>query len=590
MINESSEKISPRLFYLIAAIFLVAVFLLTLKPIADYDAGYHIRTGEYIVAHEAVPLYDVFSYTAPGARWIAHYWLSDVIFYGVDKVFGNYGLIAFVSLLATLTYFIVLKLTWEKIGKRLLPLILFFIFSYLTLELWVVRPQIFTYLFTALLICILEKWRHSKNFRMLYLLIPLFLVWANMHAGVVLGFAVIGLYAVWYCLVNWNRKHLLIKPLVIFAASALATLANPNGYKVLIYSWIIAPVVKQMRVTEWESLFSYIEKWQAKVFLVFLVATLVFVWWSVLRKKKKFLEIDPVRSSEGSPRWRRVEAGSQQIFTSNGVDWISLGLITGAAIMPLISIRHVAFFPLFSLPIASLYLSEWLDEKGVVIEKVLFAVPLTILIGLVLIAGPAIRLGRMPAVLTPPLPIGTADFIRQNNIPGPIFNPEHYGGYLIWKLWPDYKVFVDGRSEIYMGAPNSDYNAILYQEKGWENLVNNKYKINLIVMTYPEFANSTGLKIVEGIHRLGFVTVYYDDTALVFVRDSADNKKIVSEFGNKTVDPFTNISAISQSKLVQAYTEAQRALKISDNALIAKYVVEFLKIRLNQEGIPIPAK
>ena len=562
MTEGISPKISNRVFVIIAAIFLAAVFLLTLKPLADYDTGYHLKTGEYIVTHKTVPLYDIFSYTAPGVRWIAHYWLSDVIFYEVDRIFGNYGLIAFVSLLATLTYFIILKLTWEKIGKRLLPLILFFVFSYLTLELWVVRPQVFTYLFTALLIYVLEKWRHSKNDRLLYWLIPIFIVWANMHAGVILGFAVIGLYAAQYCLANWHNKRLFIKPFSIFAVSILATLLNPNGYKTIIYGWIIAPVVKQMRITEWESIFSYVEKWQAKVFLVLLAATLVFVWWAVLRRKKKFLEMD----------------------------WVSLGLVTGAAIMPIISIRHVAFFPLFSLPVVSQYLSQWLDEKDVIIERVMFAVPLTILIGLVLIAGPVIRLVRMPDILTPPLPIGTADFILKNNIPGPIFNPEHYGGYLIWRLWPEYKVFSDGRSEIYMGTPNDDYNTILYQYKGWEGLINDKYKINLIILPYPDFANNAGLKLVEGIHKLGFVTVYYDDTALVFVRDSIQNKNVVDKFGDKLVDPFSDITAISKSKLVQAYLEALNNQKNSPNAMISRYIVEFLKIRLSQEGIPVPVE
>ena len=562
MMEGILPKISNRTFVIIAAIFLVAVFLLTLKPLADYDTGYHLRTGEYVVTHKTVPLYDIFSYTASGARWIAHYWLSDVIFYEVDHVFGDWGLIVFVSLVAMLTYFIILKLTWEKIGKRILPLILFFIFSYLTLELWVVRPQIFTYLITALLIYVLERWRKSKNNKLLYFLVPMFILWANMHAGVILGFAIIGLYAAQFCLANWRNKRLFIKPLAVFFISILATLLNPNGYKTIIYGWIIAPVVKQMRVTEWESIFDYMQKWQAKVFLVFLVATLIFVWWAVLRKKKKFMEMD----------------------------WISLGLVTGAAIMPLISIRHVAFFPIFSLPVVSLYLSDFFDEKGIILERVLFAIPLTVLIGLVLIAGPAIRLPKMPAILMPPLPVGAADFIKENNIPGPMFNPEHYGGYLIWKLWPEYKVFSDGRSEIYAGVPNNDYNTVLYQQKGWENLVNDKYKINFIVMTYPEFANDAGLALVKGIHKLGFVTVYYDDTALVFVRDSAENKNVVDKFADKLVDPFSNITAIPKSKLTQAYIEALNNQKNSPNAMISRYIVEFLKIRLSQEGIPVPVE
>lgn len=67
----------------IFVLFLAAIFFLAINTIADLDAGYHLATGKYILQSKSVPLYDIFSYAAYGARWIAHYWLADVLFYAV---------------------------------------------------------------------------------------------------------------------------------------------------------------------------------------------------------------------------------------------------------------------------------------------------------------------------------------------------------------------------------------------------------------------------------------------------------------------------------------------------------------------------
>src|ERR1700745_928668 len=47
---------------------------------SDCDTGWHIRTGEWIIAHHAVPTQDIFSFSKPGAPWFAWEWLSDVLF------------------------------------------------------------------------------------------------------------------------------------------------------------------------------------------------------------------------------------------------------------------------------------------------------------------------------------------------------------------------------------------------------------------------------------------------------------------------------------------------------------------------------
>ena len=77
---------SKRFYGIVAAFFLSAIFVLSLNQIADFDTGYHLKTGEYIVQNRTVPLHDIFSYATFGSRWIAHYWLADVIFYLINLI------------------------------------------------------------------------------------------------------------------------------------------------------------------------------------------------------------------------------------------------------------------------------------------------------------------------------------------------------------------------------------------------------------------------------------------------------------------------------------------------------------------------
>lgn len=552
--NKMSSSKSNRNFYIIAAIFLLAIFLLTIHPIGDYDTGYHLMTGKYIVTHGVVPLYDVFSYAAQGARWIAHYWLSDVVFYLTYLIAGYWGLIIFVALLAALTYFFVLKITWIRTGKTILPLVLLILFAYLAIELWVVRPQIFSYFLAVLLIFVLEKWRASSNNKYLYWIIPIFFIWANMHAGVVLGIAIFGLY----CAAEVVRKKsfkLAKIPIFIFVLSTLATLLNPNGYKVLIYSQIISPVVKQMQILEWESLLDYTSMWQAKVFIVLMVISFLFVWWRVLKKEINFFKID----------------------------WVSLGLVTGAMIMPLMSIRHVAFFPLLALPVVSDYLSSYLKEKNVQIESVPFAVPLTITLGVILILAPVLRFNRLAVIDQTRLPEKSSNFIKNNHLPAQIFNSQGWGGYLIWKLWPEYQVFMDGRSEVFAGEPNNDFISILNQVGDWKRLIDDKYKIQTFIITYPDSGGVNTKKIFDAMTQQdNFVMVYFDDTAIILVKNNPQNKDIIQKFGYKIISPFVDLAKTPNNLLPQALQEAQIALDTTPDSIVALYLEEAAKFRINQ--------
>ncbi|HPW34764.1 MAG TPA: hypothetical protein PK367_03365 [Candidatus Paceibacterota bacterium] len=541
-------------YWVLATIFLLGIFMLTLRPIADYDTGYHLKTGEYVVKNLEVPKQDVFTYTAPNAQWVTHYWLSDVVFYFVYVVFGGKGIIGFVSLLAVISYLIVLATFWKKFGHSLVILLLLPIYAYLMTQYWVPRPHLFSLLFSVLIIYLLERWRETNKISYLYWLPAIFIVWANMHAGVVFGMVILGLYAGGVLVKKRGEIKSIIGPIGIFVTSCLVTLLNPNGYKLLTYGSTIAPVVKQYNILEWKPLLYYWDRIDAKAIIILMIITLVFVWWAQLRRKNNFFDIN----------------------------WISLGLVTGGVIMAFYSTRHAGFFSLLVLPVVGFELECFLREKQINIEKIRYTIPLVVAIGIVIILGPLLRLNKMDVINHNLLPVNSVHFFKDMGISGPIFHHQHFGGYLIWQLWPQEKVFIDGRSEIAAGAPSEDYMSMMYLGNNFKYLFNEKYRINSILLSYPDIANKQGEKIVTAYTKeLGFVPVFFDDAAILLVRPNKNNETLTKEYGYRYIHPLINIQNIKKEDLKEAYQEALRSYSISPDSLVAKFFVMGIKSELD---------
>ncbi len=522
-------------------LFLVAIFLLTINTIADFDAGYHLKTGEYILQTKTIPLYDIFSYTAFAARWIAHYWLADVLFYLTYKFTGFLGLMIGVAIVAALTYLIVLRTAAQKSRSVFLPLLLIIPYSWLTFELWVVRPQIFTYFFTALLIFLLERWRAGNGAKNLYLIPLVFLAWANAHAGVVMGLFVIYLYA---GAVFIRDKFKFAKAKIIFAIVFISTAAvfvNPNTYRVLTYSEIIAPTVRALNTLEWRSLVDFLGTWQSWVFLVLMITAATFVLVRLLKRCKNFWEFE----------------------------WTEAGLVAAAFVLPLISIRHVGFFPIFTFPIVVRELDELMRTKNFNFDGIRGMSALAVIFAAALIVSPAMGLAGKPLVNRQLLPVGAADFIKSQNISGPMFNDPSAGGYLIWRLWPEEKVFIDGRSEVYLGEPAADYLAIMRTSSGWEKLVNDKYKINYFLLWYREpLSDIVRNLFAKLVTKMNFKLVYWDDAAIILLRDTPENHPLIEQYGYTIINPFLNTPAVPGNLRPVVVGELERALKISPDSVV----------------------
>jgi hypothetical protein len=159
-------------------------------------------------------------------------------------------------------------------------------------------------------------------------------------------------------------------------------------------------------------------------------------------------------------------------------------------------------------------------------------------LGLFSLVTAIISLPRSPVDDTA-LPVKAVDFIKQNNIRGPLFNTYDDGGYLIWALWPQEKVAIDMRSEVFRGRPVQEYLDVMSAASDWKQIVDQEYGINYFVLHYWKQSISSGYApLFEALSNDNFRMVYWDDNAVIMVRATPENENLIKEYGTSYVDPF----------------------------------------------------
>ena len=176
----------PRL---VTAITFLALFAMAMRVSADTDTWWHLRTGQWIVAHGAVPAVDPFSHTRAGAAWLIPGWLVQVPMYLLFAQLGYAGLNLFTAFFVLLAFvFIYLACEGHALG-RAFTLVLAAAASAIY---WSARPQIVSFALAAVFAYLLwlYRWRGVNR---LWVLPLLMVVWANAHGGFAIGFILIGL-------------------------------------------------------------------------------------------------------------------------------------------------------------------------------------------------------------------------------------------------------------------------------------------------------------------------------------------------------------------------------------------------------------
>ena len=227
-----------------ALLLLIVIVNFALQPLTEPDFGWHLRTGLDVLHQQlSLPDTDPYSHTMPDWAWVEHAWLSDVLIAGMYMAFGALGVIVF--------FFGVTIGAW-LLGAAATSAGLAFRWLACTLSLWVALPylgartQLVTLLGVALLSWMLKRWQDGND-TLSFWIPPLFLLWANLHGGFVVGLLVLGLVIVTTSIVRWLSDRRIISAghpderlfstgelkrlALLTAVSACLTLVNPYGWR-----------------------------------------------------------------------------------------------------------------------------------------------------------------------------------------------------------------------------------------------------------------------------------------------------------------------------------------------------------------------
>ncbi len=237
-----------------AAILLACLFAATY--ISETQTLVHVKTGQYLASHGFwPPATDVFSYTAGDRPWHNNAWLFDLTLSGVYGLLGGAGLTLFKMLLLGVTFYVIVHLCQREIstwwGSILAVLALIACFPQIT-----VTPEIITILGVALTLRCLHNWQQKNSARALWILVPLFLLWANFDSRVFLGVILLVLYTLGETVAVFINRSVLnddtdYKALwMVSGVCLIATLLNPAGWHSLTaglnYYTVEYPVLRSM--------------------------------------------------------------------------------------------------------------------------------------------------------------------------------------------------------------------------------------------------------------------------------------------------------------------------------------------------------
>ena len=222
---------------------------LVLRPplVSDPDIWWHMRVGQWVVQHSWVPYFNYFSAYGAGRPWAAYSWLFEILVYSLYNRFGYIGLVVYVygtGLLITAFLHHLLRTFEHRIANSIaLTAVAIFTMA----PLFTPRPWLLTILLFIIEFDILVRVRRSRNYRLLFLLPPLFALWANIHIQFVYGLFVLALAACEEPLNRLLRREQLredqdkplppVLMLLITGGCIIATLATP--YHVRIYAVLL---------------------------------------------------------------------------------------------------------------------------------------------------------------------------------------------------------------------------------------------------------------------------------------------------------------------------------------------------------------
>ena len=500
----------PSVADLIFVLLLVTIVFtpLSMRLLGDAGIGWHIRTGQQIVATHAIPRVDSFSWTMAGKSWFAWEWLYDLVVGELESALGLNGVVWFTSVVIAAVFGWMFRLLTARGTNLLVALGLVLLAMSASMIHFLARPHVVSWLFTLAWFWILDSSEREdsnpnggRRRRWIWALPPLMLVWVNLHGGFLVGFVLLGIFllsAAW----NWfrarqNRIEEMLQKIAaakraralawVSLLSAAASLVNPYGWKLHLHVY---------HYLSNRFLMDHIDEFQSpnfhgaaqKCFLVLLLITLIVL---------------AIRGSEVrmSARLAVLFAVYAGLYASRNIPVSSILLVM--VVGPLVPATD--FGRRFSQRMSAL--------EGLLRGHLWPIIAVIVTLAIAASAGRVRSSVGMDAHFDPQrMPVKAVNYLEKQQVQGPVLSPDYWGGYLLYRLYPKSRVVVDDRHDLYGEEFFKSYLKMIHVEPGWEEFLQ-MHEASCVLLP-RQSALADRLAVTRG-----WKEIYADDVAIAFVRD-----------------------------------------------------------------------
>lgn len=481
-------------------LFFVFSFLFRTDLSFDQDLGRHIKLGQIILEQKYVPKINLFSYTNPDFPFINTHWLFGVIAFLFNQTIGLQFFLVLKILIFLVSVWLIMKIIPKENQVLLLPV--GFIFLHVLRERLELRPEIFSFLFTALTYYILEKNLKAPT-KLIFFLPVIQLLWINTHIYFFVGLILQAIFL---------RLHLRGVnagiSVIIFITSILVSLINPNGLNDFLYPLNVA---KNYGYTIAEN-------------------QTMFLLESIGFRNPNFLW---VKISGGLIVLSIILSLIKKRFNLKNSLIASLGLV-----LALLNVRSFPYLVFLSLPAVLISFGN-IKKNAFTFFLLLVACALLLSESYLYLNGDYYRYRDQNYKIK--LEFGESvkgamDYVLANNLEGPIYNNFDIGSYIIYKGYPKYQVFVDGRPEAYPKKFFSEEYIPSQSDFAKFKKLEEKFGFKTIIFSHTDQTPWAKSFLQNIIKDEDWKLVFFDDFMFILVKNT-----VVGQKGLKVIN-LSNIS------------------------------------------------
>ncbi len=510
-----TELIIDRYSWVHGALICALTFILSIFLIESEDIFSNIVTGEYLWKHRSIPALDPFSFTGP-YPWLLNRPLPSLVFYGVHSLGGLPAIQVFCGCILGLTYALFYEIWGRRTQQRFLCFVMTSLLVMASCYWFQTRIYVFAYLYVVVALFLVT----SRNPRAMLWMIPLQVLWINSHPSAILGVFFTGLW--WLDRAFTQRKFDRFSSLILFGVFS-ANIISPMGSKgyAKFIEELFSPHPSRSNIFEWFSPFSAT------------VSAQHLAWWYY-----------------GACAVMAVGAALVFVrFGSLGVPRVALGITAALFIMSTGCARHI---PLFYFALTSALImsaTRWREESSKVWPR---GFQLAWLLAVIMVAIKVIALGYPNGqtrrtfafgIDSRKFPERAIQIIKSAKLEGNVFSDYDTGSYFLYRMFPDYKVYIDGArlDEVY-GEEGFMHYMRLGNDLQILKTDIEKFDIRAFIVPLPP----TESEIVV-VHRFlssdpGWKLAYFDDVNMLYVRREEAEKRNIPTYA--FLNPFASIDAV----------------------------------------------